>query len=67
MVTGEIECFSEKGITLKSGEGLAADIIVTVTGFMKVAAERFAAAYFSTKEKVIFLTNLVLPGAHFPW
>jgi hypothetical protein len=34
---------------------------------MKVAAERFAAAYFSTKEKVIFLTNLVLPGAHFPW
>ena len=57
-----------KGNHAQIREELAADIIVTVTGFnMKVAAERFAAAYFSTKEKVIFLTNLVLPGAHFPW
>jgi cation diffusion facilitator CzcD-associated flavoprotein CzcO len=33
VVTGEIESFSENGITLKSGEELAADIIVTATGF----------------------------------
>jgi cation diffusion facilitator CzcD-associated flavoprotein CzcO len=33
VVTGEIESFNENGITLKSGEELAADIIVTATGF----------------------------------
>jgi cation diffusion facilitator CzcD-associated flavoprotein CzcO len=33
MVTDEIECFTEKGILLASGEELTADIIVTATGF----------------------------------
>ena len=33
MVTDEIESFSEKGILLKSGEELEADIIATATGF----------------------------------
>ena len=33
MVTDEIETFTEKGILLKSGEELEADIIVTATGF----------------------------------
>ena len=33
MVTDEIECFTEKGILLKSGKELTADIIVTATGF----------------------------------
>ncbi|CAM9988182.1 unnamed protein product [Phaeothamnion confervicola] len=33
MVTDEIERFTEKGIQLKSGEVLEADIIVTATGF----------------------------------
>ncbi|MCP4007240.1 MAG: NAD(P)/FAD-dependent oxidoreductase [bacterium] len=33
MVTDEIERFSEKGILLKSGELLEADVIITATGF----------------------------------
>lgn len=33
MVTDEIERFTEKGILLKSGEELEADIIITATGF----------------------------------
>ncbi len=33
VVTDEIERFTEKGIRLKSGKELAADIIVTATGF----------------------------------
>ena len=33
VVTGEIERFVEKGILLKSGETLEADIIITATGF----------------------------------
>jgi len=33
MVTGEIERFTEKGIELKSGKVLEADIIITATGF----------------------------------
>jgi cation diffusion facilitator CzcD-associated flavoprotein CzcO len=33
MVTDEVERFTEKGILLKSGEELLADIIVTATGF----------------------------------
>ncbi len=33
MVTDEIECFTEKGVLLKSGKVLEADIIVTATGF----------------------------------
>ena len=33
VVTDEIECFTETGIRLKSGEHLEADIIVTATGF----------------------------------
>jgi cation diffusion facilitator CzcD-associated flavoprotein CzcO len=33
MVTDEIERFTEKGVLLKSGKELAADIIVTATGF----------------------------------
>ncbi len=33
MVTDEIERFTEKGILLKSGQELEADIIVTATGF----------------------------------
>jgi cation diffusion facilitator CzcD-associated flavoprotein CzcO len=33
VVTDEIETFTEKGIQLKSGETLEADIIVTATGF----------------------------------
>ncbi len=33
VVTDEIECFTEKGLLLKSGEELEADIIVTATGF----------------------------------
>ena len=33
VVTDEIECFTEKGILLKSGKSLEADIIVTATGF----------------------------------
>ena len=33
MVTDEIERFTEKGILLKSGQQLEADIIVTATGF----------------------------------
>jgi cation diffusion facilitator CzcD-associated flavoprotein CzcO len=33
VVTGEIECFTERGIRLVSGEELQADIIVTATGF----------------------------------
>lgn len=33
VVTGEIESFVEEGVKLKSGEVLAADIIITATGF----------------------------------
>ncbi len=33
VVTGEIERFTERGILLKSGEELEADIIITATGF----------------------------------
>jgi len=33
VVTDEIECFTEKGILLKSGKTLEADVIVTATGF----------------------------------
>ncbi len=33
VVTDEIECFTEKGILLKSGQTLEADVIVTATGF----------------------------------
>ena len=33
MVTDEIETFTEKGVVLKSGQELEADIIVTATGF----------------------------------
>jgi cation diffusion facilitator CzcD-associated flavoprotein CzcO len=33
IVTDEIETFTERGLTLKSGEELDADIIVTATGF----------------------------------
>ncbi len=33
VVTDEIECFTEKGILLRSGETLEADIIITATGF----------------------------------
>jgi cation diffusion facilitator CzcD-associated flavoprotein CzcO len=33
VVTDEIECFTDKGIKLKSGQELEADIIVTATGF----------------------------------
>ncbi|MCA9829410.1 MAG: NAD(P)/FAD-dependent oxidoreductase [Dehalococcoidia bacterium] len=33
MVTDEIDCFTPRGILLKSGEELQADIIVTATGF----------------------------------
>jgi len=33
MITDEIEAFTEKGILLKSGKELEADIIVTATGF----------------------------------
>jgi cation diffusion facilitator CzcD-associated flavoprotein CzcO len=33
VVTDEIESFTETGIQLKSGESLAADIVVTATGF----------------------------------
>ncbi len=33
VVTDHIECFTDKGILLKSGKELAADIIVTATGF----------------------------------
>ena len=33
MVTDEIECFTEHGLRLVSGEELSADIIVTATGF----------------------------------
>jgi len=32
-VTGEIDCFTEKGIRLTSGEELEADLILTATGF----------------------------------
>ena len=31
--TGEIDCFTEKGLRLKSGKEIEADIIVTATGF----------------------------------
>ncbi|MBI5260826.1 MAG: NAD(P)/FAD-dependent oxidoreductase [Bradyrhizobium sp.] len=33
VVTDEIECFTEKGLQLKSGKTLEADVIVTATGF----------------------------------
>lgn len=33
VVTDEIECFTEKGVLLKSGKTLEAEIIVTATGF----------------------------------
>ena len=33
VVTGEIDRFTETGVRLKSGEAIAADIIVTATGF----------------------------------
>ena len=33
MVTDEIDCFTESGLRLKSGEELKADIIITATGF----------------------------------
>lgn len=33
VVTGEIECFDEKGIQLQSGQHVDADVIVTATGF----------------------------------
>ena len=35
IVTDEIETFTEKGIRLKSGEELEADIIVTATGLKR--------------------------------
>jgi cation diffusion facilitator CzcD-associated flavoprotein CzcO len=33
MVTDEIECFTERGILLRSGRELEADIVITATGF----------------------------------
>lgn len=33
MVTDEIETFTEKGVLLKSGDEIAADLIITATGF----------------------------------
>jgi cation diffusion facilitator CzcD-associated flavoprotein CzcO len=33
MVTDNIDCFTEKGILLESGEELIADVIITATGF----------------------------------
>ncbi len=33
VVTDEIECFTPSGILLKSGQSLAADIVITATGF----------------------------------
>ncbi len=33
VVTDQIDCFTEKGIRLKSGKDLEADIIITATGF----------------------------------
>ena len=33
MVTGEIECFTPKGLRMRSGEEIAADVIITATGF----------------------------------
>lgn len=33
VVTDEIECFTETGVRLKSGQEIAADIVVTATGF----------------------------------
>src|ERR1700751_4581984 len=33
VVTGEIDRFVEKGIRLKSGETIEADVVVTATGF----------------------------------
>jgi cation diffusion facilitator CzcD-associated flavoprotein CzcO len=33
IITDEIECFTEKGLRLKSGDEVSADIIVTATGF----------------------------------
>lgn len=33
MVTDEIDCFTENGLRLKSGDELEADIIITATGF----------------------------------
>jgi len=33
MVTGEIECFTSKGLRMRSGEEIAADVIITATGF----------------------------------
>lgn len=33
MVTDEIECFTQKGILLKSGRELEGDIVITATGF----------------------------------
>ncbi len=33
MVTGEIDCFTPKGLRMRSGEEIAADVIVTATGF----------------------------------
>ena len=37
VVTGEIETFTERGIRLKSGEELEADIVVTATGLRMLA------------------------------
>jgi monooxygenase len=61
IVTDEIESFTEQGIRLKSGEELAADIIVTATGLrLKVAG----GVEFSVDGKAVnFPDTLIYKGA----
>ena len=50
VVTAEIECFTATGIKLKSGQALAADIIVTATG---LELEVLAGANYSVDGKAV--------------
>ena len=63
MVTDEIETFTEKGIALKSGEQLEADIVVTATGFdMSVLGD---IAFTIDGEPLVFSDTITYRGMMF--
>jgi len=63
MVTDEIENFTEKGLALKSGKELEADIIITATGFnLSVLG---GINFFVDEEKIDFADTVTYKGMMF--
>jgi cation diffusion facilitator CzcD-associated flavoprotein CzcO len=63
VVTDEIECFTERGILLKSGKLLEADIVVTATGFHLCVLGDIA--FSIDGEKLAFADTVTYRGAMF--